>query len=79
MGYIQRGGSPSPADRNLGTLLGGHAADLIHKGEFGRMSAIIDNKISDVPLSEVAGKLRLVSHNSPLVVQGKKMGISFGV
>jgi len=24
LGYIQRGGSPSPADRNLGTLLGGH-------------------------------------------------------
>lgn len=79
LGYIQRGGSPSPFDRNLGTLLGARAADLIHEGRFGRMTARIGNTISDVPLSEVAGKLRLVSPESRLVVQGKKMGISFGV
>ncbi len=79
LGYIQRGGSPSPADRNLGTLLGGHAADLIHDRKFGRMSALIDNKISDIDLSVVAGKLRLVTKDTPLVVQGMSMGISFGV
>jgi len=79
LGYIQRGGSPSPFDRNLGTLLGARAADLIHEGKFGRMTARLGNTISDVPLSEVAGKLRLVSPESRLVVQGKKMGISFGV
>lgn len=79
LGYIQRGGSPSPADRNLGTLLGGNAVEMIQSGRFGRMSAIIDNKISDIPLVEVGGKLRLVSHDTPLVLQGKRMGISFGV
>jgi len=30
LGYIQRGGSPSSYDRNLGTLLGGYAAKLIN-------------------------------------------------
>ncbi|BBD46707.1 MAG: ATP-dependent 6-phosphofructokinase [Petrimonas sp.] len=79
LGYIQRGGSPSPADRNLGTLLGGHAAQLIHEGKFGRMVAQIKNKIDDVPLEEVAGKLRLVTVDTPLVQQGRRMGISFGV
>jgi 6-phosphofructokinase len=79
LGYIQRGGSPSPYDRILGTLLGGHAAQLIHEGKFGRMVALLGNTISDVPLSEVAGKLRLVTAESNLVQQGKKMGISFGV
>ena len=79
LGYIQRGGSPSPADRNLGTLLGGHAAKLIHEGKFGRMAAKINNEITDVPLSEVAGKLRLVTPETDLVQQGKRMGISFGV
>lgn len=79
LGYIQRGGSPSPYDRILGTLLGGHAAQLIHEGKFGRMVARLGNAISDVPLSEVAGKLRLVTAESNLVQQGKKMGISFGV
>jgi 6-phosphofructokinase len=79
LGYIQRGGSPSPNDRILGTLLGGHAAELIHQGKFGRMVARLGNTISDVPLSEAAGKLRLVTPETDLVVQGKRMGISFGI
>ena len=79
LGYIQRGGSPSPSDKILGTLLGGHAADLIHEGKFGRMVAKLGNKISDVPLSEVEGKLRLITPDTDLVVQGKRMGVSFGV
>ncbi|MDD3788747.1 MAG: ATP-dependent 6-phosphofructokinase [Petrimonas sp.] len=79
LGYIQRGGSPSPYDRNLGTLLGGHAAKLIHEGKFGRMASKIGKEITDVPLSEVAGKLRLVTPEDQLVQQGKRMGISFGV
>ncbi len=78
LGYIQRGGSPSPYDRNLGTLLGGHAAELIHQKKFGRMVAKLGNDISDVPLAEVGGKLRLVTADNDLVVQGKRMGISFG-
>src|SRR5690606_37692232 len=79
LGYTQRGGSPSPYDRNLGTLLGGHAASLIHEGKFGRMVARLGNTISDVPLAEVAGKLRLITPDSNLIQQGRKMGISFGV
>ncbi|MGB4567785.1 MAG: 6-phosphofructokinase, partial [Dysgonamonadaceae bacterium] len=79
LGYIQRGGSPSPYDRNLGTLFGGHAVQLIHEKKFGRMVAKIRNEITDVPLKDVAGKLRLVTPHTPLVVQGKKMGISFGI
>ena len=79
LGYIQRGGSPSPYDRNLGTLLGGYAAALIHQGKFGRMVAKIGPAITDVPLAEVAGKLRLVTPDNQLVLQGRRMGISFGV
>ncbi len=79
LGYIQRGGSPSPFDRNLGTQLGGRAAQLIHEGNFGRMVAMVENKIADVPLSEVAGKLRLVTPDTDLVKIGKQMGISFGI
>lgn len=79
LGYIQRGGSPSPYDRNLGTLLGGHAAKLIHNKKFGRMVSVngID-EITDVPLADVAGKLRLVTADHPMVKQGLRMGISFG-
>ena len=79
LGYVQRGGSPSPFDRTLGTELGGHATQLIHEGKFGRMVSVKGREISDVPLSEVAGKLRLVTPDNNLVVQGKRIGISFGV
>ena len=73
LGYVQRGGSPSPFDRTLGTLFGGHAAYLIHEGLFGRMVARVDGKITDIPLKEVAGKLKLVTADTPLVVQGKSI------
>lgn len=78
LGYIQRGGSPTAFDRNLATRMGGHATDLIAKGEFGRMIALQGDTIGSIPLSEVAGKLKLVTENHDLVVQGRQMGICFG-
>ncbi|MDR3060492.1 MAG: 6-phosphofructokinase [Dysgonamonadaceae bacterium] len=79
LGYVQRGGSPSAFDRNLGTRLGGYATELIAKGQFGRMVSIQGDKVTSLPLKEVAGKLKLVTPNHDLVVQGKRMGISFGI
>jgi len=79
LGYVQRGGSPSPFDRNLATRLGGHATELIAKGQFGRMVSITGDQITSVPLEEVAGKLKLVTPDHDLIIQGKRMGISFGV
>jgi len=79
LGYVQRGGSPSAFDRNFATRLGGHATELIAKGKFGRMVSIIDDKITSVPLEKVAGKTKLVTPDHDLILQGKRMGISFGV
>ena len=79
LGYVQRGGSPSAFDRNLGTQLGGHATTLINEGKFGRMASVKGRSISDVPLSEVAGKLRLVRPDDNLIIEGKRIGISFGI
>lgn len=78
LGYVQRGGSPTPYDRNLSTRMGGHATQLIAKGEFGRMVALNGSTISSLPLSEVAGKLKLVTEAHDLVVQGRRMGVCFG-
>lgn len=78
LGYIQRGGSPTPFDRNLSTRMGGHAADLIASGQFGRMVALQGDTIASVPLEEVAGKLKLVTEETDLVIQGRRMGVCFG-
>nr|WP_320057178.1 ATP-dependent 6-phosphofructokinase [uncultured Bacteroides sp.] len=78
LGYIQRGGSPTPFDRNLSTRMGGHATELIANGQFGRMIALVGNDITSIPLEEVAGKSNLVTEDHDLVVQGRRMGVCFG-
>ncbi len=78
LGYIQRGGSPSPSDRILSTRLGSYAAWLIHNKQFGNMVAIKDSQLAAVPLDEVGGKLRLVDPNDPIVQQAISMGVCFG-
>lgn len=78
LGYIQRGGTPSPMDRVLATRYGAAAAELIANNEFGKMVALKDDKITAVPLTEVAGKIKLVDPSNPMVTQARNMGTSFG-
>lgn len=78
LGYIQRGGSPTPMDRILATRYGAFAAETIAKGEYGVMVAQRDNKLTTIPLSDVEGKLNQVSKDDPLVKKCRNMGVSFG-
>ncbi len=78
LGYIQRGGAPTPFDRNLSTRLGGHATELIANGIFGHMVAVHGDDIGSVPLKDVAGKLKIVTEDHDLIVQGRRMGVCFG-
>jgi ATP-dependent phosphofructokinase / diphosphate-dependent phosphofructokinase len=78
LGYIQRGGSPSPMDRILATRLGAYAVELIAVKKFGMMVTQIGDGITSVPLAEVGGKLMLVPANHPLIRKSRKMGICFG-
>lgn len=78
LGYIQRGGTPSPMDRVLATRYGAAAAELIASHDYGRMVALRNNRITSVPLAEIAGKLKLVEADSSLVIKAKNMGTSFG-
>ncbi|MCK5730288.1 MAG: 6-phosphofructokinase [Draconibacterium sp.] len=78
LGYIQRGGSPTPMDRILATQYGAYAAQSIAEANFGTMVAIKNNKLTTVPLEDVGGKLRLVDTDLPLIDKARKMGVSFG-
>ena len=71
LGYIQRGGTPSPMDRVLATRYGTAAADMIAERDFGKMVALKDDRIVSVPLEDVAGRLKLVEPDNPLVLQTK--------
>ena len=78
LGYVQRGGSPTPYDRILATRMGAHAAELIANKDFGKMVCLRGSDITSIPLDEVAGKLKLVTENNDLIIQGRKMGVYFG-
>ena len=78
LGYIQRGGSPSPMDRILATRYGAHAAELIAREQFGHMVAFKNNSIIAIPLKELDGKIKTVEQNNPLVANAKFMGTCFG-
>ncbi|HBX51416.1 MAG: 6-phosphofructokinase [Bacteroidetes bacterium RIFOXYA12_FULL_35_11] len=78
LGYVQRGGSPSPMDRVLATQYGAYAAELIAQKKFGVMVAMKNNKITDVSLNDVGGKTRTVDPEHSLILQARSMETCFG-
>ena len=78
LGYVQRGGTPCAADRLLGTRLGAAAADLVARGEFGFMVAARGDGAEAVPLTEVAGKVKLVPPDHDWIAAARKVGIGLG-
>lgn len=77
-GHTQRGGTPCPYDRVLSTRLGAAAAELILKQEYGYMVGMKNGATVKVPLSEVAGKLKMVDPESDIIKEARITGISFG-
>ena len=78
LGYLQRGGTPSPYDRVLATTFGTAAAELLARGRFGRMVAMKDACVSSVPLSEVAEKTKTIPLDHHMIDTARLVGTCFG-
>jgi 6-phosphofructokinase 1 len=78
LGYVQRGGIPSASDRVLATSLGTAAADLLAKGEYGRMVALIGNDIGSVALSVPEGKVKTVPQDHYMIDSAIAVGTCIG-
>jgi 6-phosphofructokinase 1 len=78
LGHLQRGGSPSPFDRVLGTRFGAAAVHLIAQGGMGRMVALRGTSIVDVPIADAIARPKLVDPEGELVESARSVGISFG-
>src|SRR6185369_13642917 len=78
LGYIQRGGSPSPYDRILGTRFGVAAVDLSVQGVFGKMVRLRNECVDAVDIAEAIGKMKSVDPQGELVRTARAIGISFG-
>ena len=58
LGYVQRGGSPTPFDRILATRFGIKAYEMVKAGQWGEMTALRGNRIVSVPLTDAVGSLK---------------------
>ena len=78
LGHLQRGGTPSAADRLLATRLGACCADLLSRDVYGVMVAARGDGVEPVPLEEVAGNKKLVPPDHVWVKTARLVGTSFG-
>jgi phosphofructokinase-like protein len=78
LGHLQRGGTPSAADRLLATRLGTSAIDYIKNEQFGVMVAVDGERTRPVPLEDVVGKVNYVPPDHPWVISARNLETSFG-
>src|SRR5699024_8115011 len=61
LGHIQRGGSPTAADRVLASRLGAKAVDLLLEGKEGRMVGLYNNELIDFSIEEILAEKHVVN------------------
>jgi 6-phosphofructokinase 1 len=78
LGHLQRGGTPSAADRLLATRLGTACAELINEGHYGVLVAAHGESTEPVPLEQVVGKRKTVPRAHPWVQSARHVGTCLG-
>lgn len=61
LGHIQRGGSPTAADRVLASRLGAKAVDLLLEGKEGRMVGLYNNELVDFAIKDILAKKHTIN------------------
>lgn len=78
LGHLQRGGTPSAADRILATRLGTACAELLRDSVHGVMVAARGDGVEPIPLVEIAGNKKLVPADHPYVKAALLTGVCLG-
>ena len=78
LGHVQRGGSPGPLDRILGSAFGVAAVDLVAEERFDRMVAWQNRRVVDVPIEEAINRYQAVEPDDMLLHTARGLGIAFG-
>lgn len=78
LGHLQRGGTPSAADRLLATRLGTACAEMIQDGIYGVMVAARGDGTEPVPLDQVAGRRKTVPPDHPWIISARRLGTNMG-
>ena len=78
LGHVQRGGTPTSADRILATQFGFHAMQVLMQGGQGRMVVRQGGRFADVELRAAAHRQRLVPLDHPLIAAARAVRTCFG-
>lgn len=78
LGHVQRGGTPSPFDRILGSRFGVKAVELIEQNRYGRMVSLRGREVCDVDIVDAVDSLNRVEPNGDLVRSAEALGIMLG-
>ena len=93
LGYVQRGGTPTPFDRVLSSKYGAKAMQLALEGQFGVLVTLQNGKLGHVPLEDVIGQnkeigarsggtaktsIKTVKPDDDLIKVARDLGIALG-
>ncbi len=78
LGHVQRGGRPTPFDRWLATRYGAAAVRVAMQEKFGRMVALRNSMITDLPLEDALAVPKRVDPAGEGVITARGLGICFG-
>jgi 6-phosphofructokinase 1 len=78
LGHVQRGGTPSPFDRILGSRFGTKAVELVEQGRFGEMVALRGRAVVAVAIEDAVGALNRVDPAGELIRTAEDLGIMVG-
>jgi 6-phosphofructokinase 1 len=78
LGHLQRGGTPSAADRILATRLGTACVEAVAEQQFGKMVAVKGETTALVDLVKVVGKRKLVPLDHPWIRSALETGACLG-
>jgi 6-phosphofructokinase 1 len=78
LGHLQRGGTPSAADRLLATRLGTACVDFINQENYGVMVAAHGDGAEALPLEQVVGKRKVVPVDHPWIDAARRVGTCLG-
>ena len=78
LGHLQRGGTPTAADRVLATRLGSGCIDYIEQGVSGAMIAVRGEGTEAVPLEQVVAQRHVVPLDHAWIKSARQVGVCLG-
>lgn len=78
LGHVQRGGTPSPADRLLATKLGTECVHYITQGVHGVLIANKCNEVVPIPFEELVEKRNHIPMDHPWLKTARSVGTALG-